>query len=104
VEFVRAFFQDPFCATIFSVVLGGVITWLAALVYYQKAAKELSRETALLRKANMAVVYMLEHPDASIEVRRDDAGNPIGLIVSASGHTGGTSAVGGVGGASASDS
>jgi hypothetical protein len=43
-------------------------------------------ETALLRKANMAVVYMLEHPDAKIEVRRDSVGNPVGLIVAASGH------------------
>ena len=88
---LRSIFSDPLCATFISVLIGGLITWVAAWCYYKKAGVELLKETALLRKANMAIVYMLDHPDASIEVRRDNEGNPIGLIVSATGHASGDS-------------
>ena len=98
------FFSNPAWATLVSVFAGGLITWLASWLYYKKAGDDLRKETELLRKANMAVVYMLEHPDANIEVRRDDAGNPIGLIVSATGHSQGTSSVRGVGSNAKSDS
>jgi hypothetical protein len=82
--------------TLLSVFLGGLITWFAAWIYYKKAGDELKKETELLRKGNMAIIYMLEHPDAAVEVRRDDVGNPVGLIVSAGGHAGAKIAAKGV--------
>ncbi len=88
--------MESVVSTLASVLLGGLITWFAAWRYYKKAGDELKAETALLRKANMAVVYMLEHPDADIEAQRDDAGNPVGLIVSAAGHAEGKATVRGV--------
>ena len=79
---------DPMVSTLLSVFLGGAITWLASWIYYKKAGNDLRQETELLRKANIAAVYMLEHPDANIEVQRDEAGNPIGLVVSSTGRSG----------------
>jgi len=96
-------FANPFVSTLISVLLGGVITWLAAWIYYKKAGDDLKKEAALLKKATAAIVYFLEHPDAEIEVRRDVYGNPVGLIVSATGHARGTSMAEGVA-ADASDS
>jgi len=87
-DLVKALLTEPMASTLLSVLVGGAITWLASWIYYKKAGNDLRRETELLRKANMAAVYMLEHPDASVEVQRDSAGNPIGLIVSATGHAG----------------
>lgn len=88
---LQAIFSNPVMATVISIFLGGLITWAAAWIYYKKAGEELKAETALLRQANIAVVYMLEHPDARVEVRRDNAGNAVGLIVEASGRAQGTS-------------
>lgn len=83
---IQAVFANPALAALISIFVGAVITWMAAWFYYKKAGDDLKAEAALLRKANMAVVYMLEHPDADIEVRQDGAGNPIGLNVSTAAH------------------
>ena len=91
-------FSNPAAAAFISILIGGAITWFASWAYYRKAGNELKAETALLRKANMAVIYMLEHPDADIEVRRDSAGNPVGLIVAATGRAEGRATVRGVAG------
>ncbi len=71
--------------TFFSVLAGGLITWIASWRYYMKAGDELRAETAVLKKANRVIAYMLEHPDAEVEVKRDEAGNPVAIIVSAVG-------------------
>jgi len=47
-------------ATFVFVLLGGLITLIAAWKYYKKVGNELRNETELLRKANIAVVYMLD--------------------------------------------
>jgi hypothetical protein len=71
--------------TFLSVLAGGLITWFASWFYYKRAGDELRRETLLLKKANIVVAYMLEHPDAKVSIQRDGAGNPIGIIVSGTG-------------------
>ncbi len=81
--FAAAVLEDPAFAMLISMFVGGLITWLVARIYYKRAGDEFRAETALLKKANRAVAYMLEHPDAEIEVRRDNEGNPTGLIISA---------------------
>jgi hypothetical protein len=89
--------NNPAISSLVSIFAGGLITWLAAWVYYKRAGDEFRAETALLRKANVVLAYMLEHPDAEVEVRRDEAGNPVGLIVSATAHASGKATVKGVG-------
>lgn len=83
-------------STLVSIVVGGGITWFVAWLYYKKAGDELKKEAELLRKASMTIVYMLEHPEANIEVSRDDAGNPTGLKVRAIGSVKAGSTVKGV--------
>lgn len=90
---LQALFLNLDLAAIISTLVGAAITWFVAWLYYKRAGTELKGEATLLRKANMAMVYMLEHPDAHIEVRRDDAGNPIGLIVSATARAEGRASV-----------
>ena len=68
-------------STLMSICIGGLITWWVARRYYKKAGDELKQEATQLRTISMAVVYMLEHPEANIEVSRDDAGNLVGLKV-----------------------
>jgi hypothetical protein len=87
---------SPFISTMVSVLLGGLITWLTAWVYYRKAGEDLKDEAALLRKANAAIIYYLEHPDAEIKARYDVEGNLVDLIVSAVGHAAGRSTAKGV--------
>jgi len=48
------------CETIASVVIGGVITWLAAYWYYRQAAKGLEREAAKLRNLMRIVLVVME--------------------------------------------
>ena len=79
-----------------SIVVGAAVTWFAAWFYYKRAADELRREAALQRAATSAIAYLLETPSARAEVRRDAAGNVIGVVVSAEGHAARQSWVGGV--------
>jgi len=53
-------------------------------------------EAALQRAATSAIAYLLEHPSARAEARRDAAGNVIGVIVSAEGHAAAQASVVGV--------
>jgi hypothetical protein len=81
-----------------SIVVGATMTWFAAWYYYKQAGDELRNEAAVLRKATSAIAYLLEHPSGRAEVRRDAAGNVIGVIVSAEGHAARQSSVDGVAG------
>jgi hypothetical protein len=56
-----------------------------AWFYYKRAGDELRAEAQALHTATGAILYYLEHPDAKIQVQRDDKGRVSGLIVSASG-------------------
>ena len=53
-------------------------------------------KAALQRAATSAIAYLLETPSARAEVRRDAAGNVIGVIVSAEGHAAAQASVVGV--------
>jgi len=89
-------FANPIVATFVSVLVGGGITWLAAWVYYKRAADDLRQGATLLKKATAAIIYFLEHPDAEIEVRRDPDGNLVGLIVASTAQAKGQSTAKGV--------
>jgi len=68
------------CETIASVVIGGVITWLAAYWYYRQAAKGLEREAAKLRNL-MRIVLVVMEQHGWAKLNRDGSGNIIGFEV-----------------------
>jgi hypothetical protein len=72
-------------------VAGSAITWFFAWFYYKRAGDELRTEAKTLHSATGAILYYLEHPDAKIQVQRDDNGRVTGLIVNVSGRAIGTS-------------
>jgi hypothetical protein len=92
--------ETSYCLTIIltlaSNIFGAATTWLFAWLYYKKAGDELKQEAEQLKTISRGVVYMLEHPEAKIEVTRDDAGNLTGLRVSSSGSAEAGSTVQGV--------
>jgi hypothetical protein len=69
-----------------SLIIGSIVTWLAAWYYYKRAGDELRAEAKALHMATGAIIYFLEHPGAKIEVQRDNSGRVTGLVVVMSGH------------------
>ena len=64
---------------IFLLLAGAVITWVVALIYYQRASQELKDETAKLRKHTATILRIME--DAKLgDLVRDKEGNIIGRI------------------------
>lgn len=79
-----------------SLLVGSVVTWFCARFYYKKAGDELRTEAARLHQTTSSILYFLDNPKASIKVRRDAAGNPVGLDVIATGSSVATSSAAGV--------
>lgn len=67
-----------------SIVLGGLITWLASRHYYLRAGADLRNEAAELRRMNTLVLRALEEGRV-VEFTKDAIGNPIGLRIELSG-------------------
>ena len=91
---------DPvtsFVVSVAGVLVGALITWLVSRHYYKRAGDELREEAALLHKSTNAIVYILQHPEAEIEVKRDSSGRLNALVVSSTARAAGTSEVIGVG-------
>jgi len=63
-----------------SVVIGGVITWLVAYWYYQRAAKGLDLEAAKLRNL-MRIVLVVMEQQGWAKLNRDGSGNIVGFEV-----------------------
>jgi len=63
-----------------SVVAGGVITLLCSWFFYWKAAKELTSETAELRRLTTLVLRGVEEGGLA-ELNRDESGRITGLIL-----------------------
>ncbi len=68
------------------ILAGSVVTWFFAWLYYKRAGDELRTEAQAVHMCTAAILYYMEHPDAKIEVQRDDRGRAVGLIVRAEGH------------------
>jgi hypothetical protein len=64
------------------VLFGGLITWLVSKRYYLKASEELKDATKEINKMLHFIVHILEQ-NGQFEIKRDDQGNIIGLIISA---------------------
>lgn len=70
---------------IVSMIVGALITWAVAWFYYKRAGDELRQESMALRSATDAILYIQQNPGAKVEVRRDEQGRVLGLIVSIQG-------------------
>ncbi len=68
---------------IFQILIGAIITWVAAKYYYQKASKDLKKEAAELRSLTDLIIQQIERMEKSdlLKVIRDESGKPIGLKV-----------------------
>lgn len=69
-----------FIGTIAGVVIGGLITWLVAWLYYKKAGDELKTETGRIRKLNNLICRGLEQAKLA-EFGRDKDGEISGIYV-----------------------
>lgn len=71
--------------TLFSVAVGGGLTWLAAHWYYVRAAREMEVESMKLRNLHRIALQAME--DAGmVKLNRDAAGEIIGMIHELSAH------------------
>jgi hypothetical protein len=81
--------------TILATLVGGVVTWLVAWYYYKRAGDELLAESKKLKLASDLILYKLQYPDTPTQLRRNDSGEVVGLIVEMSAHAAGSSTVAG---------
>lgn len=61
-----------------SVILGGLITWVASKYYYLRSGKELKEEAEKIRLLNKMILESLEQSGLA-EIARDKFGNIVGL-------------------------
>ena len=76
--------NELFAIPLVSVLVGSLVTWVAAWVYYRKAGGELKAEAVKLRKATDLVLYCLSYPNAEVSPIYDAEGHVSGLAVNMS--------------------
>ncbi len=62
-------------STIIAIPIGGLITFLVARCYYEKASKDLENAAGELRKYTIMLINLLDD-EGVINVERDEYGNP----------------------------
>lgn len=67
-------------ATGLSVLIGALVTLIAARIYYQKASTDLVKEAQELHKLNILMLRALEQAGLA-EFSRDSDGNICGLVI-----------------------
>jgi peptidoglycan biosynthesis protein MviN/MurJ (putative lipid II flippase) len=77
-------FMQTIISTAIGVIFGGIITWIVAWYYYMKAGKELLEESKILKQTSDLILYKLQYPDAPTELKRNEKGEVVGLIVNMS--------------------
>lgn len=78
-------FMQIFMHPLFSLLIGSVVTWFFAWIYYKRAGDQLRAEAQSLQTATGAILYFLENPGAKIDVARNIDGKVTGLVVQVSG-------------------
>lgn len=71
-------------ATFFSVLIGALVTFITAKIYYLKASKDLLNEAKELRRLNRLTLRAMEEAGLC-QLNKDKDGNIRGLIISLSG-------------------
>lgn len=78
--------------TLSGMAVGALVTWLAAVHYYEKASRDLTAEAKELRRLNVLMLRGLESAGFS-EFSRDDVGNIKGMVHRATGNPVGEGAI-----------
>ena len=73
--------KETIISTAIGVILGGLITWIAAWYYYKKAGDQLITEAKKLKQTSDLILYKLQYPSAPTQLKRNDSGEVVGLIV-----------------------
>ena len=60
--------------------VGGLITWLVARIYYVRASKDLTREAAELQRLNNLLLRGMEHAEL-VELNRDEQNKIVGFVI-----------------------
>lgn len=64
--------------TIMAIFIGGIVTFIVAMIYYKKASRELKEEANELRRLNRYMLQGLENA-GWIELQRDKDGKVVGF-------------------------
>ena len=72
---------ETIIATAIGVILGGLVTWVAAWYYYKKAGDELLAESKRLKLTSDLILYKLQYPEALTQLKRNESGEVVGLMV-----------------------
>jgi hypothetical protein len=73
--------KQTIIATLIGVIAGAVVTYFVSRYYYIKAGKELLNESQKLKQTSDLILYKLQHPDAKIQLKRNEKGEVTGLII-----------------------
>lgn len=65
-------------STAIGILLGALVTWVVARLYYKKASEELHHEARELRRLNNLMLQGMEYA-GWIELTRDNSGNILGF-------------------------
>ena len=76
--------SESILSTVVGVISGSVVTWFAAWYYYKKAGDELLLESQKLKQTSDLILYKLQFPDTPTQLKRNEKGEVVGLIVEAS--------------------
>ena len=88
-ELLDHFLSKPTVA----VLIGSLVTWVAAWWFYYRASMELRKEAQELRKATDLVLSCLTYRDPEVATQHDAKGNISGLTVNMSANLTGTSSL-----------
>ncbi len=86
--------MEQFIWNLVSILVGGLITWVVAWLYYHKASRELIDETRKLRRLVNNIGRALDEAGL-IEVNYDASGEVSGIVVHASAVLQGTATLSG---------
>jgi hypothetical protein len=75
--------METIILTAIGTLVGAIITWFFAWIYYKKAGSELHVEVEKLRQLVELVLYIQFNPAADVSPKRDKDGKIVGIIVSA---------------------
>ena len=73
--------SETILSTVIGVLSGSLVTWFAAWFYYKKAGDELLVESQKLKQTSDLILYKLQYPDTPTQLKRNEKGEVVGLIV-----------------------